>query len=337
MHFPCFKPSSRLALWLTASLLLASCGGSNDSNSSAPYTPPPAPVEAPARPLGSVPEPTYPNEPLRLAAFQRLQTIRLDAGLGVFKQTTPLDTAAQNHSRYQVLNSVVSHEEISGKPGFTWTNAPGRMNTAGYPTEQEGTTEVTTGAYGAIGAVTPQLAVNLVNTLMTGPYHREAILSAMYTDAGVGVFSQGESINLNIDIAKTQANNNTQGAPNNPLIIWPPDKSSGHPTNLVGVESMKGKPTLGPERGYAPSVQTNEQFRVIPTIIKFELRGPDGALVDTELVFAGTLWAALPRKHLEKNTTYSVLFEGVMMDVYNGKETVAQKSWTFTTGDKLEY
>jgi uncharacterized protein YkwD len=337
MNLSPFKRRACISLLLGASLYLAACGGGGGGDERPPYVPPPAPVEADARPLGSVPEPSYPDEPLRLAAFQRLQQIRLDAGLGVLKQVASLDKAAQDHSRYQVLNSVVSHEEIRDKAGFTWTNAPGRMNHAGYPTEQEGATEVTTGAYGAIGAVNTQLALNLINTLMTGPYHREAILSAMYTDVGVGIFSQGESINLTIDMAKTKANGNTQGAPNNQVIIWPPDKSTGNPTNLVGVESMQGKPTLGPERGYAPSVQTNEQFRVIPNIIKFELRGPGGALVDTEIVDSGTLIAALPRKHLEKNTTYSVVFEGEMLNTYNGKRTAAQKSWTFTTGDKLEY
>jgi uncharacterized protein YkwD len=337
MNLSPFKRRACISLLLGASLFLAACGGGGGGDERPPYVPPPAPVEAAARPLGSVPEPSYPEEPLRLAAFQRLQQIRLDAGLGVLKQVASLDKAAQDHSRYQVLNSVVSHEEIRDKAGFTWTNASGRMNQAGYPTEQEGTTEVTTTFSNISGPITPALGAKLVDDLMGGPYHREAMLTAMYTDIGVGVHIQGTSVNLNMDIAKTQANNNTQGAPNNQVIIWPPDKSTGIQTNIGTPDAMQGKPTLPAERGYAPSVQTNFQFRVIPNIIKFELRGPGGALVDTEIVDSGTLIAALPRRHLEKNTTYSVVFEGEMLNTYNGKRTAAQKSWTFTTGDKLDY
>jgi hypothetical protein len=93
MNLSPFKRRACISLLLGASLFLAACGGDGGGGGGderPPYLPPPAPVEAAARPLGSVPEPSYLEEPLRLAAFLRLQQICLDAGLGVLKQVTSL-------------------------------------------------------------------------------------------------------------------------------------------------------------------------------------------------------------------------------------------------------
>jgi uncharacterized protein YkwD len=341
MNARSFKSMGLVAALVVSGLVGVGCGGGGGTSAVLPpYTAPP--VEPAARVLGSVPEPSYPAEPLRLAAFRRLQQIRVDAGVGVLKQHPSLDKAAQDHSKYQVINKISSHDEVSGNPGFTWEKSFARMNSAGYPTEQEGTTEVTIGPAYLPDVTQPELAAKLVDGLLSGPYHREAMLAAKFTDVGIGVYTQNDGINLNIDMAKTNANNNTQGAPNTPLIIWPPDKSTGLPTNLAGEEGAKGKPTLGPERGYPASVQTDDGFRSIMKVVKFELRGPDGALVDTELIRYGTLYAALPRKHLQTNTTYSVVFEGEIDEVNLSRydplnNQIRTKTWTFTTGQKLEY
>ena len=66
----------------------------------------------------SVPDPVgYDAD--RLAAFNRLNEIRLSAGLGMLAQQPLMDRAAQAHADWEIANDVFGHVEQAGTMGFT--------------------------------------------------------------------------------------------------------------------------------------------------------------------------------------------------------------------------
>ena len=91
----------------------------------------PAAVPAPAAPRRPSPTPPAPiaaqltvptpvgYDADRLAAFNRLNEIRLSAGLGMVAQNAAMDQAAQAHAEWMIANDSFTHEESAGTPGFT--------------------------------------------------------------------------------------------------------------------------------------------------------------------------------------------------------------------------
>jgi uncharacterized protein YkwD len=312
---------------------LAGCGGGGGDSTPVP-TPSGPTVESAARDAASVPPGVY-DDPLRTAAFDRLNQVRAQAGIGVLAQLKQsLDKSAQAHSDYQVRNKVSSHDEVAGKPGFTAEKLAQRIYFFGYPGSGGELAEVSTTFTDITTPADALLAQKLVDDLMSGPYHRAGMLDPELTEVGVGVSKQGNWVNLNINMAWSRTN--TQGAPNNLLINWPPDGSTNIPID-IGITEAGGKngPDIPAGRGYAASVQTNCSLRDASKISRFEMRDFAGNLVQTQPISTGCFEAILPLQPLIKNTTYSVVFEGSLIQVYDGKETAVQKSWSFTTGDKI--
>jgi uncharacterized protein YkwD len=318
-------------------VVLTACGGGSDSNTPQPLLSGPT-IEPPAREASSVPQGIY-DDALRSAAFARLRQIRSEAGVGVLKQKDFVDMAAQSHSKYQVINNISTHDEVPGMPGFIAKKFMQRIDYFGiYPSSQGQTDgfEVTISALSFAGNATPELAQKLVDGLMSGPYHRSAMLDPEFTDVGVGLYVQDKSVNLNINATRTIAN--TQGAPNNLLINWPPNGSTNIPTEIAGEESGgPNRPGIPAGRGYAASVQTNCSLRDASKITLFEMRDAAGNLVETQQVSSGCFEAILPLKPLLKATTYSVIFDGTLIQLYDGKETPIQKKWSFTTDEKITF
>ena len=95
---------------------LGACGGGGV----APGPPAPSPATPIAAQL-AVPRPVgYDAD--RLAAFDRLNEIRLSAGLGMLAQNAAMDRAAQAHADWIIANDSFTHEEVLGSPGFTGVN-----------------------------------------------------------------------------------------------------------------------------------------------------------------------------------------------------------------------
>jgi uncharacterized protein YkwD len=332
-----------------AALVVTACGGSSDSPP-APRLQPPAEqelfarVEAP-RSVVNPTQATYANPELK-AAFDRLNAMRLRAGLGAFAQNPSVDKAAQLHSEYQALNSVVTHEEVSINPGFHGVRSLDRISAAGYA-DVGSTTEVIAPIYlPAAIRPSPEQAVDL---LLGTPFHRAAMLRPHYADAGIGLATDKTIRYLTINLAQTP--DNIQGAPDNEivkdhLILWPPSGMTDMPTtaacedpnpiseNGVGISCLATKPA-----GYPASVQVNNSaWRSISTIIQFEMREKaTGTLVDTKLLASsqhaadptlailmgipeyrvpdgyyenGAFAAILPKAPLKRNTEYEVTFVG---------------------------
>ncbi|MGV8893892.1 MAG: CAP domain-containing protein [Burkholderiaceae bacterium] len=91
-----------------------------------------------------------------------------------------IKNAAQQHSEYQKINNIITHEQTSGKDGFTGVDLQARLSKANYnlvPNYAIGEVIAKTGyTYGFTAA----------EALITAIYHRFVIFEPMYKEAGAG-------------------------------------------------------------------------------------------------------------------------------------------------------
>lgn len=161
-------------LLLTAVALagLTACGGGGDAG-------PAAPASALAYAAGSE----------DLAAFTLLNAEREHCGFGKLAQNTQLDAAARAHADYQVINSVISHEEVAGKPGFTGVLPPARIAAAGY-TDAGATADEIAGFIGT--SQKAGLGEPALRNLLNAPYHLQGLMSG-FRDVGLSVRSSADT------------------------------------------------------------------------------------------------------------------------------------------------
>jgi uncharacterized protein YkwD len=346
-HMPWFSLSQRSLLTsLITTSLLAACGAGSDDPPRAPYV---SPVERSS--VTQVPAPTY-TDAWKLSAFNRLNEVRQQAGIGLLAQNATIDIAAQNHSSYLVNHSLTGHIEPQSGSDSTGGDSSARINhveNPAYPVKLEynSSTEVTSTVEDM--GIRAQSGKELIDGLMGTPYHRSALLTPEWADVGIGFDGRGTYANITIDIASNPYN--IQGAPQTPYIIWPPDGSTDIPT-AMGTERPNPIPeNNGAVAGYAVSIQTNRRLDTgLGNVSVFEIRDPSGAVVPTKLLTvrtdpnltplgAGAFIAALPRAPLAKNTRYQVVFKA---DLQKGgaifqEDKPMEKTWSFTTGEKLYY
>jgi uncharacterized protein YkwD len=343
-HMPCFSRSKRSLLTsLLTTSLLAACGGGSDDPPRAPYV---SPVERSS--VLQVPAPTY-TDAWKLSAFNRLNEARQRAGIGLLTQNATIDIAAQNHSSYQVNHAYIEHKETQGGDDSTGGDSSARINyvvNPAYPVrlEYNDSTEVIAPVK---NRSTAQSGANLIDSLLGAPYHRSGLLTPEWADVGVGFDGRSAYANITINLARTAAN--TQGAPQTPYIIWPPDGSTDVPTAMAKEDPDPIPENNGATPGYAASIQTNRLLDTsLGNVAVFEIRDPSGAVVPTKLLSTrtdpnltplGAFIAALPRAPLSKNTRYQVIFKA---DLQKGgailhEDVPMEKRWSFTTGDKLYY
>jgi uncharacterized protein YkwD len=340
-------------LTITTAALITACGGSSDSPAPSPLTLS-APqellprVEAQRSTAGTT-QATY-ADPELSAAFDRLNAMRLRAGVGALTQNPYVDKAAQLHSEYQGLNALITHDQVAGRPGFSGTTVFKRIPAAGYADFRDATEVIAPIHLPVPRRPSPTQAVDL---LLGTPLHRSAILRPQYVDAGIGLAGDKFNKYLTIDMAYTF--DNIQGAPENDivqdhLILWPPSGMTDMPTSMfcedpnpipengVGVSCLATTPA-----GYPASVQVNHTaLRSISKIVQFEMREKaTGNLIDTKLLadswhaadpalalqmgrpeyrvpdsyYDGNSFVAiLPKVPLKRNTEYEVTFVGIVFE-----------------------
>ena len=321
---------------------LSACGGGGGGGD-APAPPPPAPAPspspapAPSAPIAaqmSVPTPVgYDAE--RLAAFNRLNEIRLSAGLGMVAQSTQMDQAAQAHADWVIANDSFSHQEQAGTQGFVAVDWSLRDEAFGY--DPVGGTEV----MAASGHANAE-----VDALVNGVYHRAGMLAFEPVDVGIGWSSGSAShvaMPLVIDLTRPgsdavrglgQSAQSTIGG----VSIWPLDGAAGVPTQL-GLESPNPIPDQDVlSLGTPPSV-TVDRLKSISTI-SFVLTNTATAAVvptrtltyqnDPNFLVPHSFVAAIPLIVLSPNTTYTVNFSGQAKTLEGNVEAVI-RTWSFTT------
>jgi len=318
---------------------LVACGGGGGGDAPAP-PPPPAPAPAPgpsSTPIAAqltVPTPVgYDAD--RLAAFNRLNEIRLSAGLGMLAQNTMMDQAAQAHAEWTVANDSFSHFEVAGTPGFTGENWPRRDEAFGYvPVEG-----------GEVMAQGP--AFEAVDSLVNAAYHRAILLAFEPVDVGVG-WSDGNAADvlapLVIDVTKpgldpTRGLGQSAQASIHGAAVWPIDGARGVPLRL-GLETPNPVPTQDVLTLGTPASVTVDESRTLSATQFTVTNSATGAVVATQLLtnrndpnFAvpESFIAAIPLAPLSPNTTYQVVFAGSTVQFPSGTVESVNRSWSFTT------
>jgi len=313
---------------------IAGCGGGTD----APGPPAPVPVPAPPAPLSavlSVPTPVgYDAD--RLAAFDRLNAIRLSAGLGMLAQSTQLDQAAQAHADWVIANDSFSHQESAGTVGFTGVAWWNRDAAAGY---------ASTG--GAEVMAANGQAIAEVDALTNMLYHRECVLSFSPVDVGIG-YSSGRSTSLSrafvADITSPSADpirsvGQTAQGVSGGVVAWPLDGATGVPTRM-GLESPNPVPTLDVSTlGTPASISVDLWKRLTVTSFVMTLAST-GEVVASRLLQSSNdpnheigqeFVGIVPTQPLLPQTRYSVTFIGASAVSPYTSTTPIQRTWSFST------
>ena len=334
------------ALFLLASAsaltgVLVACGGEGGGDAPAPPpapTPSPAPAPTPSAPIAAqltVPAPVgYDAD--RLAAFNRLNEIRLSAGLGMLAQSTAMDQAAQAHAEWMVANDSFTHEEVVGTVDFTGVNWAERDEAFGYvPVEGD---EVMTGpAHGAQG----------VDGLVNTAYHRVGMLAFEPVDVGIGwspLFATNVSMPLVIDMTRpgTDAIRGLGQAAQTSIdgvAVWPLNGARDVPVQL-GLETPNPVPTQDVSTLGTPASITVAESKTLSGISFVITNSSDGTVLptrtltnqnDPNFLIPESFIAAIPLGVLAPNTTYFVVFSGSAIERSTGSLEMINRTWSFTT------
>lgn len=263
---------------------------------------------------------------------------REQVGLAPLTARDALNTVAQNHTGYMLANNTLTHDEQTGKPGYTGA-APNDRIKAAY--SSNATAEVVAGANrwtsqaGASLSMTPkdQLVVDLVDA----PFHRAALLGS-YGSAGsgfaesVGAGSSGGTQAYyfqTIDLA-----DRSQGGADNQMVAYPYNGQADVPVSWINNESPNPAPAYsGKTMGYPVTVQavnTSLAFNADT----FSITDASGNSVPCEKVDARTsgmssaargLAICTPTAPLAGKTRYNVTVSGTL----NGQGV--NLNWSFTT------
>ncbi|MBR7046884.1 MAG: CAP domain-containing protein, partial [Campylobacter sp.] len=135
-----------------------------------------------------------------------LNNLRIKSGLNQLKQNQILDLAALNHAKYVVANSIMSHDEIQGKTGFTGENPSKRAEFVGYNS-----------------SVRENISFNAddlqsaIDGLMSAIYHRFAFLDFEIDEVGIAYFKNEKDASYAFEMGNSSlerfcsANKNDEG------------------------------------------------------------------------------------------------------------------------------
>jgi uncharacterized protein YkwD len=263
---------------------------------------------------------------------------REQVGLAPLTARDALNTVAQNHTAYMLANNTLTHDEQSGKPGYTGA-APNDRIQAAYASNA--TAEVVAGANrwtsqaGANLSMAPkdQLVVDLVDA----PFHRAALLGS-YGSAGsgfaetVGAGSSGGTQAYyfqTIDLA-----DRSQGGADNQMVAYPYNGQADVPVSWINNESPNPAPAYaGKTMGYPVTVQAVNASLTF-NADTFSITDASGNSVPCEKVDARTsgmssaargLAICTPTAPLAGKTRYNVTVSGTL----NGQGV--NLNWSFTT------
>jgi uncharacterized protein YkwD len=250
---------------------------------------------------------------------------RTQAGMPTLTRNTTIDTAAQGHSDYQRINNVVTHDQVSGKQGFTGVTLENRLKAAGYSFSG-------LNAIGeVISATSNQSGFYMAEELITAIYHRFVIFEPVFKEIGTGSASNSSGYAYFTADFVTNAGYGA-GIAAGTLATWPFSGQTGVPVNFFSdYEEPDPVPSLN-EVGYPISVHTNLTRTL--TVQNFTVRARNGSAdLPTRLLVKGqdanttsaSVAAIVPLAPLAAATTYDVAFSGTIAG------TAVSKTWSFTT------
>jgi uncharacterized protein YkwD len=250
---------------------------------------------------------------------------RQQMGLSTMTRNTQVDTAALNHSNYQALNNTITHDELSGRRGFTGANVLERLRAAQYPVPASNY------AYGEVISSTPDTnGVNAAEDLIAAIYHRFVVFEPRFLEVGAGSATGGSGYTYFTTNFATRTLNRG-GLGSGKLAVYPFSNQQNLP---VVFYSNQEQPDPVPDRnevGYPVSVHADITSTV--AVQSFTINPRGGAALETRLLQKETdveigepsVAAIIPLAVLQPQTTYDVRFVGAVDNV------PVNLSWSFTT------
>lgn len=307
---------------LLVTLLLSACGiGGQDVRD----PPADAPPNTPTTPT----PPSQPGAPTLVGntatdGFNWFNYRRAQIGLPVLARNAQLDAAAVGHSNYLRQNNTVSHDQISGKPGFTGVHLDERLAKAGYVLGANNF------AYGeVISAANDTSGFYHAEELISAIYHRFVIFQPIYKELGVGTSAgSGNYTYFTADFGAT--NGQGPGVTQGTVAVYPGVNQTLVPLNFLSDNESPDPVPSQNEVGYPISVHTN--FNSTVTVQRFTVRPRGGSDLSVRVLAKASdtntpqyAAAIVPLTVLRANTVYEVTFEGAVDGV------ALTRNWTFTT------
>ncbi|WP_318617298.1 CAP domain-containing protein [Sporosarcina sp. YIM B06819] len=245
-------------------------------------------------------------------AFNEINKYRTSVGLEPYKIDPFLSKSAESHAKYLVTHvKTASHDQTSGKSGFTGITYRDRAKSAGY-TISSGTEGVTYG--------TSMTVKKGISNFVEGIHHREVVLSSSYDTVGIGI--DGGAIVVVTDNSDGVGNkavsypyNGQKDAPTLFSIKEDPD-----PLKKYGVKTSGYMISYNPRKAiswFTEGVMTLKDSKgaIVPTHNKNNV--PDTS---------GNIMYLVPKAELKKGEKYTVA-----VTYYDINETKDSYSWSFTT------
>lgn len=316
---------------LFAGLLSACGGGGSDSGSTATSST----TTATGTPVGFDTS-AYVGAPVsvgNVAADGRnwINYRRAQFGVVQLAQNTVVDRAAQNHSDYQRINDVITHDEEAGKSGFTGVGLDARLATVGFKLTPNNY------AYGEIiSATTNSSGFFMAEELVTAIYHRFVMFEPVFKEMGTG--SGTTARNYTYFTADFVANNGYgPGLGGGKLLPWPFNGQTGVQPNFFSDQEEPDPVDTANEVGYPVSVHGDIGVNVV--VSSFTIRPRNGGNLAVKLLQHSTDYnaktrtyntpksaaAIVPLTRLNAGTVYDVAFAGTV------DGAPASLSWSFTT------
>lgn len=313
---------SLIAGLVAASTLVACGGGGGGTDTVAP----PVGVTPPANiPPTIVPDTAAPTATGGIAVDGRnwINYRRTQLGVPVVTENVLINNAALGHSEYLRTNSVMSHDQTAGKPGFTGATLKDRLNAAGYTIPASGY------AYGeVISGVTRGTGFFMAEELVTAIYHRFVMFEPKFREIGTGAATSSSGYSyFTADFASRGGFG--PGIAANAVVTWPFNGQTGVVPNFMSDTEEPDPVPNQNEVGYPISVHANIDAPL--TMQTFTVRPRGGANLEVLVVNSSstasqrTAIAIIPLARLAAATTYDVSFSGTV----NGSPV--SRDWSFTT------
>jgi uncharacterized protein YkwD len=251
---------------------------------------------------------------------------RTQIGMATLARNAQIDIAAQGHSDYQRINNVVTHEQTTGKQGFTGVLLQDRLAAANY----------TIRGSNAIGEVISATNNNsgfyMAEELITAIYHRFVIFEPIFKEIGAGAASTSAGYNyFTADFAAS--NGFGTGLAAATVVVWPFNGQTQVPVNFFSDQEEPDPVPNQNEVGYPVSVHTNLTRALKVQTFTMRARGTTTDLVTRTLskdadpvnTTSASVAAIIPLAPLAAATTYDVTFIGAI------DGTAVSRTWSFTT------
>lgn len=245
-------------------------------------------------------------------ALNEINRHRSASGLQTLKIDPFLSKSAESHAKYLVTHvKNASHDQVSGKAGFTGVNYKERAKSAGY-TINVGSEAV---SYGSSINIQRDIA-----DFIEGVFHRKTILGSKYDTVGIGI--NGGAIVIVVD--------NSDGTAGD-TYMYPYNGQKDAPTLFDLNEKPDPLAKYGAKSsGYMISINPKETLSWFGghTMTLKDSKGANLTLLNKNSVpdEDGNSLYIIPKAELKKGETYTV--NVTYLDINDKKYT---HSWSFTT------